>query len=52
MPYARLSEMRMDPSFENAPTSFRTFAVAHWKKFTAESAWPEEFGAGENEEVK
>jgi hypothetical protein len=52
MPYARLSEMRMDPSFENAPTSFRTFAVAHWKKFTAYSAWPDEFGAGENEDVK
>lgn len=44
MPDARPSQMTVDPSFNRAPAAFRTFAMAHWKKFTAQSAWPEEFG--------
>lgn len=41
MPGADPSEMNVDPSFNRAPPAFRTFAVAHWKKFTSEEDWRE-----------
>lgn len=44
MPGAGPGEMNVDPSFNRAPPAFRTFAVAHWKKFAPLGAWPEEFG--------
>jgi hypothetical protein len=41
MPYAKRSEMNVDPSFDCAPPAFRDVAVAHWNKFTSEATWQE-----------
>jgi hypothetical protein len=39
LPDPRRGEMNVDPSFDRAPPAFRSFAVAHWKKFTSEEGW-------------
>lgn len=41
IPGADRSEMNVDAAFNRAPPAFRTFAVAHWKKFTNELEWRE-----------